>query len=123
MHPYTNAAQSDASHTAFPLTVSLEPKKSKRFSHPQRPSLSNEYVNHRNAVLDRIGAFYGLAPKTCKYAVLRVLNGGSIAAWIRDAKCPQNSDKEQDDLRELVHTSNVVRTATDFCAASFSFDD
>ena len=67
-----------------------------------------EYVENRKPMLERIGAFYGVPAAKCKYAVLRVLNGGSLMAWIRDAHCTRNQTEEQTDLREL---QEIVRPA------------
>ena len=63
-----------------------------------------EYVENRQPMLERIAAFYGVHAVKCKYAVLRVLNGGSLMAWIRDAHCTRNQAEEQTDLRELQET-------------------
>ena len=49
-----------------------------------------EYIKNRQVMLDRIAAFYGVSSAKCKYAVLRVMNGGSLMAWIRDAHCTRN---------------------------------
>ena len=62
-------------------------------------------------MLVRIGEFYGVPPAKCKYAVLRVLNGGSLMAWIRDAGCTRSKMQEQDDLRQLQRVSQLVRGA------------
>ena len=51
----------------------------------------HDYVTDRDAVLHRIGEWYGVPAKRCKYAVLRVLNGGSMFTWIKDAKCTRNA--------------------------------
>jgi hypothetical protein len=71
----------------------------------------DEYVDHRDDVLDRIAEFYGVSRAACKFAVLRMLNGGTIAAWVSDAKCPRNADREQEDLKALVEAARVVREA------------
>lgn len=71
----------------------------------------DEYVNHRGPMLQRIADFYRVPVEKCKFGVLRVLNGGSIAAWLRDAKCTHNQHREQDDLKALVEASRVVQEA------------
>ena len=84
---------------------------------PSKIALLVEYVNdchlfdNKNGIpmLVRIGQFYGVPADTCKYAALRVLNGGSIMAWIRDAKCTRNTNREQTDLRELQRIATLVR--------------
>lgn len=67
-------------------------------------STLREYVENRQPMLERISEFYGIPAATCKYAVLRVLNGGSLMAWIKDARCTRNQSEEQTDLRELQET-------------------
>ena len=67
-----------------------------------------EYIENRQVMLDRIASFYGVSSAKCKYAVLRVMNGGSLMAWIRDAHCTRNQAEEQTDLREL---QEIVRPA------------
>ena len=74
-------------------------------------AILKEYNEHRGAVLTRIAEFYGVPAPKCKYAVLRVLNGGSIMAWVRDARCPKNNTEEQTDLQELREVSRLVRHA------------
>ena len=78
---------------------------------PHDMAIVEEYVDHREDVLGRIAKFYGVLPAACKFAVLRVLNGGSISAWVHDAKCPRNAHREQEDLKALVEMANVVRKA------------
>jgi len=78
---------------------------------PEEIAVLEEYVGHREAVLARIGEFYGVAPAKCKYAVLRILNGGQVTTWIRDAKCTRNATEVQPDLRALMAASDVVRSA------------
>ena len=70
-----------------------------------------EYTTHRDAVLARIGEFYGVAAGKCKYAVLRVLNLGRTSAWVRDAKCTRNVHEEQVDLLALEDVARAVRDA------------
>lgn len=71
----------------------------------------DEYVERRAEVLQRIGAWYGVPPRKCKFAVLRVLNGGSIGAWVRSAKCTRNHNDDSPDLRALVAVAEEVRAA------------
>lgn len=78
---------------------------------PHDLAIVEEYVDRREDVLGRVAEFYGVSPAACKFAVLRVLNGGSIAAWVHDAKCPRNAHREQEDLKALVEAANVVREA------------
>ena len=70
-----------------------------------------EYVTHRQPMLVRIGEHYGIPAAKAKYGVLRVLNGGSIAAWINDSTtgCSRNKDTPQADLRDLEEVARVVR--------------
>ena len=66
-----------------------------------------EYVTDRDPMLQRIAAHYGCNPKLAKDCVLRVLNGGSIAEWVKDNNLrPQ---REQDDLRDLAEEARVIR--------------
>ena len=76
---------------------------------PEELGVLEEYVNDREAVLKRIGDFYGVSAAKCKYAVLRILNGGQPSAWIRDAKCPRNAKELQPDLRALMEVHRVVQ--------------
>ena len=71
----------------------------------------HEYVTNRNAVLNRIGEWYGVPAKRCKYAVLRVLNGGSLYTWVKDEKCTRNHHDPQPDLTDLELVANTVREA------------
>lgn len=71
----------------------------------------HEYVTDRDAVLNRIGEWYGVPAKRCKYAVLRVLNGGSLYTWVKDEKCTRNHDDPQPDLTDLELVANAVREA------------
>ena len=72
---------------------------------------SRLHPKERLPMLVRIGEFYDVPPAKCKYAVLRVLNGGSLMAWIRDAGCTRRNMEEQDDLRQLQRVSQLVRGA------------
>jgi hypothetical protein len=78
---------------------------------PHDLAIVEEYVDHRDEVLRRIAEFYGVSPASCKFAVIRVLNGGSISAWVHDTKCPRNAHREQEDLKALVEVKSVVRDA------------
>ena len=72
---------------------------------------SFRYSKECHPMLRRIGEFYGVPAAKCKYAVLRLLNGGSLMAWIRDTQCTQNTSEEQTDLREMQRISVLVRAA------------
>lgn len=78
---------------------------------PEELGVLEEYVTDREAVLKRIGDFYGVPAAKCKYAVLRILNGGQPSTWIRDAKCPLNAKELQADLRALVELHKFVQAA------------
>jgi hypothetical protein len=72
----------------------------------------HQYVNgQREAMLDDIAGFYGVHAKICKYSILRVLNGGSWEAWVKDAKCTQNTDLPHPYLLEFGDISKLVRGA------------
>jgi hypothetical protein len=47
-----------------------------------------EYVNDRDAMLERIADHFKVDKSSCKYAVLRVLNGGSVQKWCTDMGIP-----------------------------------
>ena len=70
-----------------------------------------EYVTSRQSMLERIGEHYGIPAARAKYGVLRVLNGGSIAAWMHDSTtgCSRGMDETQADLRDLEDEARVVR--------------
>jgi hypothetical protein len=70
-----------------------------------------EYVEQRPLMLDRIGEHYGVLAGRAKYAVLRVLNGGSIGAWERDAEVIRNRGEPQGDLRALESEAAEVQSA------------
>ena len=72
-----------------------------------------EYVTHRARVLQRIADHYGIPASKAKFGVLRVLNGGSIAAWVNDVEtgCMRGKDQPQDDLRDLEKVATVVHKA------------
>ena len=78
---------------------------------PDELKVLEEYVNDREAVLTRIGDFYGVPAAKCKFAVLRILNGGMPSTWVRDAKCSRNTKELQLDLRALMEVHRVVQTA------------
>ena len=78
---------------------------------PEELGVLEEYVTDREAVLKRIGDFYGVPAAKCKYSVLRILNGGQPSTWIRDAKCPLNAKELQADLRALVELHKFVQAA------------
>ena len=70
-----------------------------------------EYVNQRNAVLKRIGEFYGVEPSKCKFLVLRVLNGGSPMAWIKESNCTRNQTQLASDIIDLQEVARDVHSA------------
>lgn len=72
-----------------------------------------EYVTHRARVLQRIADHYGIPTSKAKFGVLRVLNGGSITAWVNDVAtgCMRGKDQPQDDLRDLEKVAVVVHEA------------
>ena len=72
-----------------------------------------EYVFHRARVLQRIADHYGITVSKAKFGVIRVLNGGSIAAWVNDVKtgCMRGKEQPQDDLRDLEKVATVVHDA------------
>ena len=78
---------------------------------PEELGVLEEYVNERETVLKRIGDFYGVPAAKCKYAVLRILNGGLASTWIRDAKCSCNAKELQADLRALMEVHRIVQAA------------
>ena len=78
---------------------------------PDVLAILSEYVDRRDDVLRRIADFYGVVPSACKFAVLRVLNGGSIMAWVRDAEVSRNHHEESPDLLDLVTVAEEVRGA------------
>ena len=70
-----------------------------------------EYVEYRDTVLQRIADHYGVPLKKAKYAVLRVLNGGAIETWIRDAGATRGRDDPQPDLRDLEDEARLIQDA------------
>jgi hypothetical protein len=73
----------------------------------------HEYVHNRDIVLQRISEYYGVTPTKAKMLVLRVLNGGSMVAWVNDPTtgCTRNMEEPQPDVRELEHEGRAVRDA------------
>ena len=69
-----------------------------------------EYVEHRDAVLQRIAVHFGVEPGVAKYAVLIVLNGGSVLTWIKDIGLQPGFDPHVD-LRDLEDEALIVRDA------------
>ena len=75
---------------------------------------ANGEPSGRLPMLRRIARHFGVseaaAKDVIKVLVLRVLNGGSVAAWCRemDITCPQ---EPQADLRDLAEVARVVRGA------------
>ena len=80
---------------------------------PEKIEPLREYVEHRQPMLERIAAHYGVPASKTKFAVLRVLNGGSLTAWVNDPDvgCTRGKDETQPDLRELEEVARVVRDA------------
>jgi hypothetical protein len=66
-----------------------------------------EYISSREAVLGRISDWYGVSREWAKEGVLRVLNGGSVAAWIRDSG-GSSAAGDQSDLRALERVAAVA---------------
>jgi hypothetical protein len=79
-----------------------------------------DYVTHRQPMLERIGAHYGVPAAKAKYAVLRVLNGGELTTWVNDKSvgCTRGKNEVQEDLRCLQETARLVRNAF-FAMAEF----
>jgi hypothetical protein len=72
------------------------------------PTLVN-YEADRDVVLQRIADHFGVDKASCKFVVLRVLNGGSVQKWIEDVGLPANTDTDQPDLRDLAEEARVIR--------------
>ena len=70
-----------------------------------------EIVNDREKVLNSIAEFYGTTRDNAKWCVLRIMNGGTLQQWIKDAQCPRNQTEQQDDLRNLIDEMVKVRDA------------
>ena len=68
-----------------------------------------EYVANRNDMLQRIADHFGVEKAGCKFAVLRLLNGGSVQKWIKDVGLPAETDTDQPDLRDLAEEARVIR--------------
>jgi len=69
------------------------------------------YVNSRDAILQRISDWFGVEKATCKFAVLRVLNGGCVQEWGKEVGLPASADVNQPALRDLAEEARVVRDA------------
>lgn len=69
------------------------------------------YVADRHAVLQRIANHFEVHLKPAKFAVLRVLNGGSVEQWCKDVGLPAGIDTNQPDLRDLAEEARVIRNA------------
>ena len=67
------------------------------------------YVENRDVMLQRIADHFGVEKAMCKFAVLRLLNGGSIQEWIKDIGLPPDTDTDQPDLRNLAWESHIIR--------------
>jgi len=70
-----------------------------------------EYVNDRDAMLERIADHFKVDKSACKYAVLRVLNGGSANKWCIDMEISTENAEDQPDLRDLAGEALVIRQA------------
>ena len=70
-----------------------------------------EYVENRDPMLQRIADHYGVPTAKAKYAVIRVLNGGAIEAWIRDAGATRGQGEPQPDLRDLACEARDIQEA------------
>jgi hypothetical protein len=69
-----------------------------------------KYVQHRDAVLQNVADFYGLAGTSlCKFAVLILLNGGSVEKWAFEAECPNNSDRVAPELQAMECEFTYIR--------------
>ena len=62
-------------------------------------------------VADHFGIDRGVAKDVCKTLVLRVLNGGQVAAWCRDMGIDLPEGEPQRDLEDLVEVARIVRQA------------
>ena len=71
-----------------------------------------EYVNDRDAMLERIADHFKVDKSACKYVVLRILNGGSVIKWCIDLGLQiENADHDQPDLRDLAEEAKIIREA------------
>ena len=61
-------------------------------------------------IADHFGIDRAVAKDVCKTLVLRVLNGGSVVAWIREMGIDAPAE-EQTDLRDLAEAARIVREA------------
>ena len=62
-------------------------------------------------VADHFGIDHGVAKDVCKTLVLRVLNGGQVAAWCRDMDIVMPEGEPQRDLDDLEEVARIVRQA------------
>ena len=60
-------------------------------------------------VADHFGIDHGVAKDVCKTLVLRVLNGGQVAAWCRDMDIVMPEGEPQRDLEDLEEVARIVR--------------
>ena len=71
-----------------------------------------EYVKNRPDMLQRIADHFGVEKEICKFAVLRVLNQGSVQQWCEDGFIgPAPQSLNQSDLRDLAEESRIIRRA------------
>ena len=62
-------------------------------------------------VAEHFGIHRSVAKDVCKMLVLRVLNGGSVAAWCREMEINEPAGEPQADLRDLAEVARIVREA------------
>jgi len=69
-----------------------------------------DYIQTRDAVLQKIAEFYGLSDASlCKSAVLILLNGGSVEKWTQDAECTRHSGLLALELQEMKKEFEIIR--------------
>lgn len=70
-------------------------------------------VQGRMPLLLRVAEHFGIdrsvAKDVCKMLVLRVLNGGSVAAWCREMEINEPAGEPQADLRDLAEVARRRR--------------
>ena len=69
------------------------------------------YVTNRDVMLQEIARHFGVDKAICKFAVLRVVNGGTVQEWCKDIGLPATTDTNQRDLRDLAEEARVIRDA------------
>ena len=69
-----------------------------------------DYIQTRDAVLQKIADFYGLSDASlCKFAVLILLNGGSVEKWTHDSGCTRHSGLVALELQEMKKEFEIIR--------------